>query len=143
MNIYVRQIYTKPGVRFPFSIPWQQWVSKRLSTLADASPAFCTVYGSDFNLVFNISAQTGILDNDVKGPTVFRQDKDVEYTIFLPFDVIRSSETGCMKAMQYVVAGVRTVLKDLEIDTTRLNAGETDIIRHCCSDPAMLETPWP
>ena len=49
------------------------------------SEMFVKRYGDDFNLIFRMSAKSGIDETQILGPTVFKRDKDVEYSIYLPF----------------------------------------------------------
>lgn len=138
MNVHVGQVYVKPGIGFPFSHLMQRWLSNKLSSLSTPSPDFVQKYGADFDLVIRISAETNISDNVIRGPTVFRRGKDIEYTIFLPFDIIRSSSDWCSSAMRFVVAGVRSVFNDVGIETNSLDASEQSIISHICSSHEML-----
>src|SRR5580704_1479285 len=88
MKVYFSQIYIKPGVSFPFSHHFQVHLSNVITDLVVPSPSFVEKYGDDFDIVFRISAKREIRDNEIKGPTVFNKEKDIEYTVFLPFDVI-------------------------------------------------------
>ncbi len=145
MNVSIGQIYVKPGISFPFSHLMQQWVSEELSSLSGPGTAFKQKYGAAFSLMLRISADTNIIENVIKGPTVFKRTKDVEYTIFLPFDVIKAAPDGCATAMRYILAGVREVFSLIGISTAALEASEQSIIHRVCSDPEMLRTDaaWP
>ena len=95
MNISVGQIYIEPGVNFPFSHLMQVWLGQQLSALASPTADFVNAYGIDFSLVIRISARKSLKANEIKGPTVFKRTKDVEYTIFLPYETIARSTDGC------------------------------------------------
>ena len=88
MKVHFRQIYIEPGVTFPFSCDLQRRLAREVSALVEPSAKFLKKYGDDFELTFNVSAKSGIDANEIRGPSVFRRAKDVEYTIFLPFDLI-------------------------------------------------------
>ena len=78
----------------------------------------------------------------IKGPTVFKRDRDVEYTVFLPFDVVSRAPSGCRAAMQYLVGGIREVFQHAGIDLAGLDARAALIVDHVCSDPSMLKGTW-
>ena len=86
MKIYVAQIYIEVGSVYPFTHYFQRLISDELTKRISASSAFIQKYGEDFNLIFRMSAKSSLKEPEVQGPTVFKTDKDVEYTIFLTFD---------------------------------------------------------
>jgi hypothetical protein len=88
--------------------------------------------------MFRISAKRGISDNEIRGPTVFKKDKDVEYTIFLPFDVIAAEPDVNRGALTFLMKGVYRVLESLEIDTATLRSHENSIVNHILTGPGML-----
>lgn len=143
MRISVGQIYIKPGVSFPFSHIMQRWLGEELTAAADDWTEFAKKYGPGFSLVVRLSADTSIVSNVIKGPTVFRRDKDVEYTVFLPFEVIMTASNGCGSAMRHLIDGVRVVFRLAGIESSSLDAKESSMIEHACSEPVMLEEPWP
>jgi hypothetical protein len=144
MKVSVGQIYIKPGVSLPFSHLMQRWLSAELSSVTDDSVESERKYGAGFNLVINVSADTQISDNKIKGPTIFKKDKDVEFTLFLPFDVIVAAADGRRVALEYLLGGIHSVFKQAGIGTERLAERKAFIIEHIYSDPTMLtEKPWP
>jgi hypothetical protein len=88
MKVFVSQLNIQPGVSFPFSHVMQSLLHETLSALAVPSPAFTDKYGADFNLIVRLSAKREPKQNEIKGPTVFKKEKEVEYTLFLPFEAI-------------------------------------------------------
>lgn len=139
MEIHFGQIYITPGATFPFSWQFQGRISEELTALVSPSPKFKEKYGSEFNLIFNISAKKQIQENEIRGPTVFKKDKDVEYSIFLPFDVIKQNSDVLRTALQYLLRGVCDVFALLGIDATKVVQKEEAIIENICSDPTMFE----
>jgi hypothetical protein len=138
MKVYFGQIYIEPGVKFPFSHHFQGRLSEEITALAEPSAEFIKKYGSDFDLIFNVSAKNTIQDNEIRGPTVFRKTKDVEYTVFLPFDVISRNPEVSKSALKYLLSGVCSVFKLLGIDTTQLVERQESMIENICSDPTMF-----
>jgi hypothetical protein len=141
MKIWFGQIYIEPGVSFPFSYRFQHRLSEEVTALVLPSAKFIDTYGSDFELMFRISAKRGIEDNEIKGPTVFRKSHDVEYTVFLPFDAIMCKSQVPQSALRLLLMGIRVVLQALEIDTAGIAARQEALIEHICSDPEMFEEP--
>jgi hypothetical protein len=143
MKVYVSQIYIKPGVSFPFSHLMQRWLSAELSSLANHSTDFAKKYGAEYELMIRLSADTQTTENEIRGPTVYKKTKDVEYSLFLPYDVIIKAKGGCRGALEYILNGICRIFKLTGIDPGMLNERRESIITHICSDPTMLDGPWP
>lgn len=141
MKVWFSQIYCEPGVEFPFSHFFQRRFSEEVTELAEASAKFLKIYGRDFELMFRISAKQSLEDNEIKGPSVFRKTKDVEYTVFLPFNTVMRHADAPRQALRFLLKGVYSVFDELEIDKARLLAKEESIIENVCSDPTMLAAP--
>lgn len=140
MKVFFRQIYIEEGVQFSFSIDFQGHISKVITALLKPSEKFIKKYGEDFDLVFNVSAKRGLLENEIRGPAVFKKTKDVEYTIFLPFDVITRKSEVAQSALEYLLAGAICVFEKLEFDTANVLERQGALIEEICSDPAMFKT---
>jgi hypothetical protein len=138
MNIRCSQIYIEPGVNFPFSYIAIKYLDEGISDLVVPSARFIRNYGDDYRLVFNISAKRSLEENEIRGPTVFKRTKDVEYSVFLPFTVIVSREDAPQTALRFLFQGMYAVFDSLEIDAGRVREQEASMIEHVCSDPAMF-----
>jgi hypothetical protein len=138
VKIFFGQIYIEAGVDFPFSHVCQALLSKQFTALVVPSTTFVKTYGSDFELMFNVSAKTFIQDNEIRGPTVFRKAKDVEYTIFLPFDVISKSTDVPRTALLFLFRGACSVLESLGIETAKIMEKQGSLIERICADPKMF-----
>lgn len=139
MKIYVSQIYIEAGVNFPFTHIFQGWIGEKLSSITEASESYKRRYGEDFNLIFRMSAKAGINETEIKGPTVFKKTKDVEYSIFLPFITISVEENSLELALRYLLAGVIEVLDRLEIDSKEVARQTESIVAHIISEPSMIK----
>src|SRR5262245_29585433 len=140
MLVHFGQIYIGQG-SFPFSHHFQHRISEAVTALVEPSAKFIQKYGKDFDLIFNVSAKQGFQDNEVRGPSVFRKTKDVEYTVFLPFDVIIRHADAPRHALRFLLRGVCAVFDRLEIDKARLLDQQESLIEGICSDPTMLAEP--
>ncbi len=139
MKIFFGQIYTAPGVSFEWSIAFQAYLSETVTALVFPSEAFAAKYGPDWSLGFRISAKKGIESNEIRGSSVFKRDKDVEFTIFLPFDRVPAGEAFAEPALEFLLDGVMDVLQRLGIDAARLQQKRAEIIAHVCAAPEMSE----
>ena len=144
MKVSVGQIYIQAGVDFPFSFDMQSWISKELSALASPGPAFLKSYGKGFELIIRLSAKTELGENEIKGPTVFKKDKDVEYTLFLPYDRIRDAGAGSRQlAAEKFVDGVTAVFAKAGIEAPELSKRRATLIKKLATDDEMLDASWP
>jgi hypothetical protein len=143
MRVYVTQIYIEAGVYYPFSHHFQNFISDELTKRLTPSDAFISKYAEDFNLIFNMSAKAKIPTAEIKGPTVFRKDKDVEYTIFLPFNIhdVQSSEVY-RQTLRLLISSISSVLIDLEIDASQLLRDSEDIVERILSNPKTINENW-
>ncbi|HZF51093.1 MAG TPA: ribonuclease E inhibitor RraB [Polyangiaceae bacterium] len=143
MKVSLGQSYFKPGAKFPFSHRMQVWMSEELSSLAKHFTEFERKYGAGYELMIQLSADRQISDNEIRGPAVYKKDKDVEYTLFLPYDVIIETKAGCRGALEYLLNGIFRIFELTGIDSGMLDERRDSIITHICSDPTMLDEPWP
>ncbi|MDR3406481.1 MAG: hypothetical protein P4L99_28615 [Chthoniobacter sp.] len=139
MKIHFGQIYIESGVSFPFSFQFQRHLSDEISALVAPSAKFTQDYGDDWQLMFRVSAKRGICDNEIRGPSVFKKDKDVEFTIFLPFDVIHGESGVLQSAIGFLLQGVSSVLDSLGIDVSEIQAQRGRLSESISSDPRMFE----
>ncbi len=139
MQVFLRQIYIELGASYPFSHIFQHRMSKEVGSRVVASENFKKKYGTNYQLGFNLSAKRSIQENEIRGPTVFKKQRDVEFTIFLPFDTIARKRDPLMGALNYLFQGVYSVLESLEIDTQALRESENSILKQVRHDPTMLK----
>lgn len=121
----------------------QRWMAEQLSALSSEFSQAQTKYGSDFELMVRLGADTEMTQNAIKGPSVFRKTKDIEYFLDLPFDVIARSSEGRRMAAEFLLDGIRTIFEKAGIEVASLDEKRASIIDHLCSDPTMLDGPWP
>jgi len=142
MKIFVGQIYITPGVKFPFSLRFQKWFGDALSERTEVSERFCQEFGTNFILGFRISAKEGISKAEIKGPTVFKRDKSVEFTIFLPHtpkDYHKPEEALCV--FQNLLQSTVLILEQFEVDTLKILRDVTLLESEFLNTPGLLEVP--
>ena len=139
MKIFVGQIYIEAGINYPFSHIFQRWISNEFSNLVSSSQEFDRKY-PEFNLVFNMSAKAELASPLIKGPTVFKNTKDVEYSIFLPyFKHERSDPRSLREPLKLFLDAVITVLQGLGADASELLGRSDSLIEHILADPEMIK----
>lgn len=130
MRIHVSQIYIEPGVSFPFTHVFQKYLGGLLTEDTTSTDAFCQRFGNDYSLVFNVSAKHKLTEPEIKGPTVFKREKTVEYTIFLPCSRdSRHEEHSLTHVLEVLLGCIDSILTDLGMSTHRV-AGEARAIAH-------------
>jgi hypothetical protein len=138
MKIYVCQIYIEPGVSYPFTHVFQKYLSNLVSEDTSGTEQFREKYGDDYDLVFNVSAKTGLNTPDVKGPTVFKREKTVEYTVFLPFDrAISLNDDSLSNAIRLLLKSMNAVLFELGMTTNRVANDPNGIAKIVVEDQKM------
>jgi hypothetical protein len=138
MNVYFSQIYIEVGISFPFSSDFQRWISRSVTDRIGTSPKFSTKYGEDWSIIFNVSAKQGIEQIEISGPARFPKDRNVEFTLFLPYGVIMAEEVPLRAALERLISGTRAVLDRLEIESEALQREEGVLIAKVLSDPQMF-----
>jgi hypothetical protein len=144
MNLYVSQIYIEPGINYPFSHIFQKFISDSLSDSVVESPYFIKKYGENFSLVFNMSAKIHVEEVEIHGPSVYHKGKNVEYTIFVPFEEMTDKRywdsVELAKPLKHLFSGIILVLEKLEIDPQRVVENFDEWIRRVTSDAAMISS---
>jgi len=139
MKIFVGQIYIEPGVEFPFTQHFQLYVGEELSRIADDSPDFTEQYGDDYKLIFRLSAKSGILAAELKGPTVFRRQKDVEFTVFVPCGkLIRHDLNDLERALRQFFGCVAIVFEKFQLGAQKLQCETDRLVQEILTTRKML-----
>lgn len=140
MRIFVGQIYVEPGVSYPFSHHFQNWLGTELSSRVRPSSQFLQDLGSEYDIVFNVSAKTSIEVSDIKGPTIFKKDKDIEYAIYLPHDGGKVSGAACLvRPFELLLNSIVGVLRSLSIDVTSIMENFSAMVEVVRADPVMID----
>lgn len=142
MKVFISQFYIFAGVEYPFSHRFQRFLSEELSNCIAASDTFIRKYSVDFDIVFRMSAKAGLADPEVFGPTVFKRDKSVEFTIFVPFhqDETRGNDLN-RRILHILLNQIVDVLKRLEIDVTSLILKLDSLVESIVADSSMTVSP--
>ncbi|MDR2546827.1 MAG: hypothetical protein LBC96_04855 [Lachnospiraceae bacterium] len=138
MRIHFGQIYIQVGRIFPFSHAFQIFLGEKITELVEPSPRYNELHGENFKLIFRISAKWQLAVNEVVGPKVYKKDKDVEYSIFLPYTPIMQEPEPNRSALENLFEGVYEVLGGYEIDISAIKAEQEGIIDKILSSPEMF-----
>ncbi len=138
MKVYVLQCYI--GWSFSFSHLFQHYVHHALTSCVTASRAFAKKYGDDFELIFNFSAKPDLADSEIRGPAIYRKDRQVEYTIFVPYKNKAYARTlaGHRDALESLFQAIVRVLQKYDIDATVIENQSVSWIQHVLASPEMI-----
>lgn len=138
MKIYFTQIYIQIGVSFPFEYTFQSFLGTKITDLVKPSLKFTELHGDDYSLGFYISAKKELEINEIVGPSIYKKDKDIEYSIFLPYTQIMKQSEPNRSALENLFGGIYYVLGEYEVDITKLKNEEKKIIDKIMSSPEMF-----
>ena len=139
MNVYVSQAYIETGSAYPFSHHFQRFISREITARVSPSEYLTKKFGEEYNIKFRMSAKSAIPEVEVRGPTVYRDTKDVEFTIFVTFDKSQGDSTeACYRALEELLCAIINTLSMLQFDVSRLADEYKSLITHVMSEPKML-----
>jgi hypothetical protein len=142
MKVFIGQIYVEPGVSFPFSHQMQRWMHERLSVLVSPTDEFTARYGSGFELMVRISAKSGRREVEIVGPTVFKKENEVEYTLFLPYDVVAEKPDSRRAAAEMLIEGLLAVFQTAQLDAGALAGQKESMVDYLATEATMLKGAW-
>ena len=138
MNLYVGQVYIEAGANYPFTHLFQRFIHKKLTESVRPSAMFTQKYGDDYDVIFRMSAKSGIERSEIRGPTVFKRDKDVEYSIFLPFRPHNDDPKTLRGVLITLLTEIGRILSDLGFDTSKISCDSEEWADHIVAEPTML-----
>lgn len=142
MKIFVGQIYVQAGVIFPFSFLFQRWLGDALSKRVEASEQFIQSFGTEFELGLRISAKKEIDQPEIKGPTLFKQDKTVEFTIFLPYQETDYHELATASLLlEQILRSVLIISQQIGLNSSGLLGDISHLQMEFLSTPGLLDPP--
>ncbi len=137
MNIYIGQIYIDVGVKFEFNHVFQEYIHSILTRHSTPPNNFLERY-KNYDFMFRMSAKKDIQDVEIKGPSIFKRDKDIEYSIFLPYDVITQKDNHNYWALKYLFRGIYEIYDKNKFEYDILEKKEEEIIKKVISDSSMF-----
>ncbi len=141
MKIYFSQIYIEVGVTYPFTHIFQKYLSDEISARVNESAEFSEKFGEGYSIMFRISAKSDIENMEIKGPTVFKKDKDVEYSLFIPFKDFEGGATkSCEYALNVIVDVVLQVLFSYKFDVSGIEKDRKGLIERILNDVEMIRS---
>jgi hypothetical protein len=120
MKFRIGAIFSQVGVSFEISHKVVKLIWNDLEQKVSLSEAFEKKY-KDYTLVFLYSARE---ENDflIKGPTISKRYKVVEYVIRMPYKEIQSDNEVYNVFLSYMEKGIREVFEQYNINQNELNA---------------------
>lgn len=109
------QIYPEVGVHFENIFPWEKAKEWRIALERNLIPdGIFKKKHKDYQLVFLISASTLIGDLLIKGPTISKRNKTIDYVLWIPYARVVNDPKPLTKLTEYFKQGVAEVLRKLE-----------------------------
>ena len=136
MKVYVSQIYPHVDARYPFSHIFQRYVSDKLTEYLERSEQLAKE-GIEI-VTFQMSAKRGIDSAEVYGPGIYKEDKEIEYTIFIPFRGNTDSPGALAEALKHLFSEIIRISKKLGIGTGTLEKQYPKMIQEILSDKTMF-----
>lgn len=140
MKVYFTQAYISPGVCFPWSYRFQQKLSDEISSMVSSDDAFSERFGLEWDLAFYISAKQEIQDVEVRGPSIWKKGRSVEFTLFLPFDLIPRGDGFASPALEFLCDGIQRVFDQIGLKADELGSRRQHLVHDLSSDPSLLES---
>ncbi|ALB53205.1 hypothetical protein AB8W28_15055 [Cronobacter universalis] len=118
MRIKFNQIYAEVGVNYNITNAVLNPLEEMLNSLNKKIQHYEKLFsGSDYTVVFIISATAKNEELVVKGPTTLSKKKKVEFVIFLPYKKIESFIDEITYILGHVCNGICEVLAKYKTDT--------------------------
>lgn len=141
MNIYLGQFYIEAGASFPFSLFFQKWFGKNLTEFSNGWGINIEKYPEDFDLIFRISSKTKINEIEIKGPSIFKKDKNVEFTIFIPYRKIEQGDIDGIKVVcRSLIHAIELVFLEIGISPSILRSRSQEMIDAIVNNPDMFKS---
>lgn len=126
--------------RLPFSNDFQIDFAKQLEKFVAASPSFTEKFGPGWSLSLCFSGKSSIRDTEIAGPGIYRKGKAVEFSIFIPYDVVSKARDAPRSTLEFLFQGIYSILQRIDLETQKLRAQEDKIIARVLSNPKLLDT---
>lgn len=139
MKVFISQFYIEPGVFFPFSWYFQNYINGILGELLTDSSVFGKHYGAEYDLMFRMSAKRQIPETELRGPSRFPKSKSIEYSIFLPYDIIAASSDWRDAVLNALLDAVLMVLEQWGFNTQKFSERRSHIVASIVGDPQMID----
>lgn len=112
MHITVAGAYPEVGINFPISYKFNKLLREAIhSPEEDFSDAFQKVYGKEYSLGIILSAKEDTLDLIIKGPSISKRYKAVDYVLYIPFCIIHSQADFFINYVNFVCDGIKSILE--------------------------------
>ena len=121
VRIFIKQAYPDARVGYPFNELFDHQIGLDLTEEAKPTETFKQKFGQDFDIVFNIGAKLGLTNARIENPKVFKRDKRIEISIFLPHDGRKpKSQKDCLNVFPQFLDSVVAALRKLGVDADQI-----------------------
>lgn len=140
MKVAISQFYVQQGAEFPFSYKFQRFLSQMLSSKINTAPTPDPATERYSTLIVRLSAKHGLLSNEILGPALYEKDKEIEFSLFLPYNAISKNPHPAREAIRCIVEGINLIYSKLGLDHARASIDVDVLMNSICSDRNMFRS---
>lgn len=133
MSVNFTQFYIEPKVFFNLPIDVLEELSGCFSRGLSISGSPKWKYDTEYKLLFIISAKSNTSITEIKGPSVSKKYKSVEYVLYLPYDTIKKHSLPLHALLMQLVEAISVVLDKHVIQHSQLEPKLSAIVQDISS----------
>ncbi|MEM9885748.1 MAG: hypothetical protein AAF849_07645 [Bacteroidota bacterium] len=118
MNITISSIFPEAGYNFNISYKIHEIIASEINEALTDLGTFDLTFGKDFDLGIIVSTKRKVNDLYVQGPAIFKREKIVDFTIWIPFREVKNSSSYTNSYIDYLIKGILELFERYDIDTT-------------------------
>jgi hypothetical protein len=140
MKITFSQIYSEPGASFDLPGPLLKAVREGLDDLGrNIDQLSAKVDREDFELVLIISASSKLDALEIKGPNIRRKTREIEFSLFVPWQETKSFEEKIDYILPKIGEGVIGVFKRYGVDITGVDNAIQMVLKQAKASPEKFQ----
>lgn len=110
MRISTAGVYPEAGINFNVSYKFNKLLRETLSHPDENfANTFNSVHGEEYSLGIILSAKSNSLDLVIKGPSISKKYKVVDYILYIPFGIINQKDFF-VRYVDFVCIGIKEIL---------------------------------
>jgi len=111
MEVRVSEIYPEAGINFPISYKFQRILRTELNLLSPKFEIpFQAKHGKEYALGIILSAKSNLSTLLIKGPSISRKYKVVDYVLYIPFELMSDERSFIANYVRIVCEGIDDII---------------------------------
>lgn len=137
MKISFVQLYSEVGASFDrIDGPLLHALVVRLNGLEKNIPELAKKFqGGDFKLLFTLSAKSGVAAVDIKGPTVWKKENKVGFSLFLPWRKTNDFIDEVEFVLPWISKAIVSVFHKYDVDGSGVDLVIREVIEETKASP--------